>query len=213
MAPQLLEERTDESLKRILALDPDVICLQEVHYKVAEHIESTLKEYYFPARQIQIQRVVSHKYSTLTFTKDRTAVCKVIPFQRTLMYRDILEVSVGGVKVVNVHLESTNQPQFRDIRAQQLTTIHTMYQGTNVVVCGDFNINGPVTSEGYRELSVEFSTFYAARFNPNNFEARFDHVLYAGVRCQFLSQVGNEPYSDKRYCSDHNGIVFTINSQ
>lgn len=213
MEPTLLSERTDESLKVLRVLNPDVICLQEVHHHMVSKIVDILSDYHLPERDIQIQRVKDYKYSTLTFTRDHSSTCTVIPFQRTHMHRDILQVTVAGTTIVNVHLESTNQPQFRAARMQQLTTLHTMYQGSNVVVCGDFNINGPVTGEGFRELALSKPTFYAARFNQDTFEARFDHVMYSGVTCRLVELVGTQPYADDHYCSDHDGIHFLIDSQ
>lgn len=210
MESPLLSERIAESLKVLRVENPDVICLQEVHQRTITSILDILSDYHLPARDVQLGRVADYRYSTLTFTRDHTSTCVVIPFQRTSMHRDILQVTVGVIKIVNVHLESTNQPRFRATRMEQLTTLHTMYAGVQVVVCGDFNINGPVTSEGFREIPLEGPTFYAARFNDSDFEARFDHVLYSGVECQLLHLVGAQPYSEQRYCSDHDGIAFAI---
>ena len=134
-------------------------------------------------------------------------IVNVIPFELTYTDRDILEIIINNTSIYNVHLESMNYKQFQEARQIQLTTLINLVKTKRSICCGDFNIKHSINN--IPELGTEH-TYFSSRFNNGNYSERYDRVIFNDqLQCDLVGYLGNDKY-EFGYCSDHNGIIFTL---
>lgn len=68
----------------------------------------------------------------------------------------------------------------------------------------------PGKDKDIQELPT-YDTYFACRFHSRNYSTRYDRVIFNPIiKCELNGYLGNDKY-DGEYCSDHKGIVFTLN--
>lgn len=208
-------ERTKKIIEISISTNSDIILFQEVRKSILDMMISLMNNggYHIPCSDLQTKRVIYYGYSTLAFFKTchQNVDINIIKYNLTYMDRDIMQISSNDITIYNVHLESMNTKQFRDIRLQQLDLLLNLVKNKLSVACGDFNINENIVHNDILTLPLK-NTYFRHRFhNETTFEASYDKIIYNknNIReCKLIGYVGDILY-EFGYCSDHNGILFS----
>lgn len=206
-----LKKRTCKIIELASETNVDVICFQEVRDQILSTMIELMSNcgFYLPSAQLQLHRITSFKYGTLTFVSNKfsNVEINIIPHIETYMDRDILETKIDGLSIYNVHLESTNSKQFKIAREKQLQSLIDLVKNGKSIACGDFNITYPIQNNYVNEIKLS-DTYFSNRFTNSNFSANYDRIIFNNaLNCEFLEYVGNTKF-EFGYCSDHNGIIF-----
>ena len=129
--------RYPQIMAHIRSRSPDEVALQEVtHSFYALLKESNLTKTYTISPEKRTER-----YFTLLLTKAKPVSVGRLPFEsrmgRDALYVDLLHEGVP-MRIVTVHLESTNDERSRTLRAGQMAALGGVIKGHTVIV-GDFN--------------------------------------------------------------------------
>ena len=174
-------ERTQEVInsKILVQMDPDVILLQEVHYKQKHRFDEALVGY-------NSMFDISTGMGCAVYVKNNLQVSDkaYIPYSQTFMERGIYAVEVDGTLFITTHLESMDKPQFEKIRQVQLREIESFISGYKRVVIGmDSNIKGEIKMRDVVDVweDSQLSTWFANRFFNHDGEERYDRFLIKGL--------------------------------
>lgn len=164
----------------LLCLSPDIIMLQELHYKLKKKIDNHLVDYIpqFPLLEgmgCMIYVKKNHKVDDIFYKR----------FKKTFMDRSIYAVKVLDVWYITSHLESMDKPQFEKNRQAQLLEIWDFSKDKkNVVIGMDSNLKGNIVIP---EMFIDvwekepISTWFSNRFFNYTSECRFDRFFVKNV--------------------------------
>ena len=171
-------ERTTEFLKTNILLSslPDIIMVQELHYKLKKKLDDYLVDY---IPQFSLLKGMG----CMIYVKNNYKVDDIFykRFNKTFMDRGIYAVKVLDVWYVTSHLESMDKPQFEENRQDQMLEIWDFSKDKKTVVIGlDSNFkNDIVIPEMFRDVWSEepISTWFSNRFFNYTSEYRFDRFF------------------------------------
>ena len=163
----------------ITRTEPDIIMVQELHYKLKPVFDNSLNTYksVFPA--------YSHMACGI-YVKHDFVISKsiYIPFKQTFMERGIFAVEINDVWYITAHLESMDKPQFETIRRNQVKELEEFVKDkTRVVIGMDSNIKGDVLIENMNDEWYDnpISTWFGSRFFGHDTTERYDRFLTKGI--------------------------------
>lgn len=210
--PNNIVKRTGKIVELTAQTNADIVLFQEVRDTILNFLLTSMQDkgYSLSCPNEQCERIIDNKYGTLTFVKSTITDVEVnvLPFIQTRMGRDILAITVNGITLYNVHLESMKISE--EIREQQLLMILILVRDNPALCAGDFNLRYRITEETIHELPTS-DTYYSYRFNSGyNYSAPYDRVIHnKGLKCELIRYIGHEIDEElEGYCSDHNGILF-----
>jgi exodeoxyribonuclease-3 len=130
--------RLHEQADRVLELEPDVVCLQEVTPVTAERWLERLSDAGLAPvlAPLPAARKGSRPLAVLTAARDPVEVEPVadVPWPER-----VLAVRVGGLEVVNVHSPISPKPQLAKVRTHEAVFEHLRSGAGARVVVGDLN--------------------------------------------------------------------------
>jgi hypothetical protein len=175
-------KRTSEFLKTniLLSSSPDIIMLQELHYKLKKKFDNYLVDY---TPQFSLLKGMGCMIYVKNNHKVDDIFCKM--FNKTFMDRGIYAVKVLDVWYITSHLESMDKPQFEKNRQDQLVEIWDFSKNKKKVVIGmDSNFKSDIIiPEMFKDVWSDepISTWFSNRFFNYVSECRFDRFFVKNV--------------------------------
>lgn len=179
----------DVTVRRLKALDPDVLCLQEVWMKAdLETFKSSFPEYSFWGDEYKLDDRGSFKYGTMLGV--RKALGPVQGVSMPWVIGATIEHKGGKLLILSVHGEKEQDFSYgallktAELQAEQARRILSLIQSFEgeAVLAGDFNASG--SGPGLKVLRSKFYSAFvqAGRGFGLTFPARFpltriDHIL------------------------------------
>lgn len=175
-------DRTCEFLQTgmLVHSSPDIIMLQELHYKRKEAVDKLLVDYV-------AQFPLTEGMGCMIYVRKTDKVDGIFykKFSSTFMDRGIYAVKVLDVWYITTHLESMDKPQFEKNRQTQLQEMWDFIKDKSKVVIGmDSNIKESLTLPQH-VIDIwdkdPVNTWFAGRFFDYIAECRFDRFLVKNV--------------------------------
>jgi hypothetical protein len=198
--------RISQQCRDLVTMNPDIILLQEVHYKNLEVMENILTGYKtFTAFR---DALACTKMGCMIFVRNIIEPQSVVykKYDSTYMDRGYYAVTVDNVCCLTTHLESMNKPQFAEKREQQLKEIWNFVENKNFFIGMDSNIKSNINlPAGAVDLweSEPCPTWHAERFFGFNAKARFDRIITRGLTTSSKGVIENPS-------SDHDALVADV---
>ncbi len=224
MAPVSLEQRMEAIARRVEALDPDVIALQEVTEKSQALLEQS--PWFYGAQSIPRGPEDMHYY-TMLYARDGFATGERLAFKNSNMERDLVVGQAHGssLAVASSHLESLSK--HADIRAVQFEAAMSRLSAASCAVfMGDMNLIAGVDEEpvlpsgwvdGWLACDKPESDGYTFDCERNalarKYRTRLDRAycrLGEVYRLATVELVGTAQIAPGLYCSDHFGLVVEL---
>jgi exonuclease III len=130
--------RLREQADRVLALAPDIVCLQEVTPLTAEPWVERLAEAGLSGAlaPLPLARDGSRPLAVLTASRDPL---ELVPVANVPWPERVLAARVGGLEIVNVHSPISPKPELAKVRTHEAVYEHLRAGAGPRVVLGDLN--------------------------------------------------------------------------
>ena len=179
--------------KLLTMTDPDIIMVQELHYKQKEIFDNALSDY------ICVFPTYTHMACGIYVKKGFVVSNHVyLPYTQTFMDRGMYAVCVDDVWYITSHLESLNKQQFEKIRLSQIAEIEKfIYDKPTVVIGLDSNVIGDVNIYNVFDAWYDnpVPTWFAERYFGYDAKERYDRFLTKGISITNKEIIKNQ-YSD-----------------
>lgn len=186
--------RLQEQADRVLALEPDVVCLQEVTQVTAEQWLRRLSDAGLSGALAPLPAVREGSRPLAVLTATRKPA-EVVPVANVPWPERVLAVRAGAVEVVNVHSPVSPKPDLAKVRTHEAVFEHLRSGSGPRVVLGDLNTPRREHPDG----SVwTFARTRTGRLRADRGE-RWDAAEWALIR-------GLEPYGFRDAFRDLNGF-------
>jgi exonuclease III len=132
------KSRLDAQAERVLALQPDVVCLQEVSPPTAVAWVERLADAGLACdiAPLPAAREGSRPLAVLTAARELE---EVVPVEDVPWPERVLAVRVGGIEIVNVHSPVSPKPELAKVRTHEAVFRHLAAGSGPRVVVGDLN--------------------------------------------------------------------------
>jgi exonuclease III len=130
--------RLEEQAERVLALEPDLVCLQEVTPATAEPWLERLAGAGLTGALAPLPEVRESSRPLAALTAARAAI-DVIPVAGTPWPERVLAVRTGGLEIVNVHSPISPKPGLAKVLTHEAVFRHLREASGPRVVLGDLN--------------------------------------------------------------------------
>jgi len=206
------DERLEKIIDEIKRVDPLIVCVQELHRSSIEIFDEKMQHYGYSSFTQHLESVKKTIYGCAIYVKntiiDTISNASYVAFEKTFMMRGFCLIEIDDTIIISTHLESTQSPQIKLIREQQLQQLmHYLESKKKVIIGMDSNTRGQLIGLPPNVVDVIYplgvKTWFASRYFDFNAEECFDRMLIKGFEV-------NTAWTTLCEYSDHDFVVVDV---